>query len=63
VQLPLDRDELLALMQDSLESLPVELDLLVASDTLEDEVARFFWGWYQRVATVRMRGMVTSEGW
>jgi hypothetical protein len=34
VQTPLDRDELLALMQNSLESLAVQLGLLVASDIL-----------------------------
>ena len=47
VQLPLDRNELLALMQDSLESLAVELGLLVASDILEDEVARLCGARYQ----------------
>jgi hypothetical protein len=47
VQLPLDRDELVALMQDSLESLAVELGLLVASDILEDEVARLCGARYQ----------------
>ena len=31
IQLPLDQDELLALMQDSLETLALELGLLVAS--------------------------------
>ena len=36
IQLPLDRDELLELMQDSLESLALELGLLVASGLLED---------------------------
>ena len=40
IQLPLDRDELLSLMQDSLESLAVEIGLLIASDILEDEVSR-----------------------
>ncbi len=40
IQLPLDRDGLLALMQDSLGGLAVEIGLLVASDLLEDEVAR-----------------------
>jgi putative transposase len=40
VQLPLDREELLGLMQDSLEGLAVELGLLVASAILEDEVTR-----------------------
>ena len=47
IQLPLDRDELLALMQDSLESLAVELGLLVASNILEDEVARLCGARYQ----------------
>jgi hypothetical protein len=32
VQLPLDRDDLLGLIQDSLEALAVELGLLLASD-------------------------------
>jgi len=40
VQLPLDREELLALMQDSLQGLAVELGLPVASALLEDEVTR-----------------------
>jgi hypothetical protein len=40
VQLPLDREELLGLMQDSLEGLAVEPGLLVATAILEDEVAR-----------------------
>jgi hypothetical protein len=31
IQLPLDRDELLGLMQDSLESLALKLGMLVAS--------------------------------
>jgi transposase-like protein len=47
VQLPLDRDELLGLMQDSLESLAVELGLLVAAGLLEDEVARLCGARYQ----------------
>jgi hypothetical protein len=47
VQLPLDRDELLSLMQDSLESLAVELGLLIASDILEDEVSRLCGPRYQ----------------
>ena len=68
VQLPLDRDELLALMQDSLESLAVELGLLVASDILEDEVARLCGARYQhqpdRTHTRygRQRGVVTLGG-
>jgi putative transposase len=48
IQLPLDRDELLGLMQDSLESLAIELGLLVASSLLEDEVIRLCGRRYQR---------------
>src|SRR3954451_16102541 len=48
IQLPLDRDELLELMQDSLESLALELGLLVASGLLEDEVTRLCGPRYQR---------------
>ena len=40
IQLSLDRDELLGLMQDSLESLALKLGMLVISSLLEDEVAR-----------------------
>jgi transposase-like protein len=40
IQLPLDREELLGLMQDPLESLAIEPGLLVASSLLEDEVTR-----------------------
>ena len=36
IQLSLDRDELLGLMQDSLESLALKLGMLVASSLLED---------------------------
>jgi len=48
IQLPLDRDELLGLMQDSLESLAIELGLLVASSLLEDEVTRLCGRRYER---------------
>jgi transposase-like protein len=48
IQLPLDREELLGLMQDSLEALAVELGLLVASAILEDEVTRLCGGRYRR---------------
>ncbi len=48
IQLPLDRQELLELMQDSLESLALELGLLVASSLLEDEVTRLCGPRYQR---------------
>ena len=48
VQLPLDREELLGLMQDSLEGLAVELGLLVASALLEDEVTRLCGARYER---------------
>jgi hypothetical protein len=40
IQLSLDRDELLGLMQDSLESLALNLGMLVVSSLLEDEVTR-----------------------
>ena len=40
IQLSLDRDELLGLMQDSLESLALKLGMLVAYSLLEDEVTR-----------------------
>jgi putative transposase len=46
----LNRDELLGLMQDSLESLAVELGLLVASAILEDEVTLLCGTRYQRRA-------------
>jgi transposase-like protein len=46
--LPLDREELLELMQDSLESVALELGLLVASSLLEDEVTRLCGQRYQR---------------
>jgi putative transposase len=38
IQLPLDRQELLSVMQDSLETLALELGLLVACGLMEDEV-------------------------
>jgi hypothetical protein len=44
----LDREELLGLMQGSLEALAVELGLLVASAILEDEVTRLCGQRYQR---------------
>jgi hypothetical protein len=40
IQLPLDREERLALMQDSLETLATELGLMVAFGLMEDEVTR-----------------------
>ena len=40
IQLALDRDELLGLMHESLESLALKLGMLVASSLLEDEVTR-----------------------
>ena len=40
IQLSLDCDELLDLMQDSLESLALRLGMLVVSSLLEDEVTR-----------------------
>jgi putative transposase len=48
IQLPLDREELLTLMQDSLETLATELGLLVASSLLEDEVTRLCGRRYER---------------
>ena len=57
VQLPLDREELLGLMQDSLESLAVELGLLVAAGLLEDEVARCAGRGTSTNPTARTRGM------
>jgi putative transposase len=48
IQLPLDRDELLGLIQNSLEGLAVELGLLVASAILEDEVTRLCGRRYER---------------
>jgi hypothetical protein len=68
VQLPLDRDELLDLMQVSLESLAVELGLLVAWDILDDEVARLRRARYQHqpdrthARYGRQRGVVTLTG-
>jgi putative transposase len=68
VQLPLGRDELLALMQDSLEGLAVELGLLVASAILEDEVARLCGRRYERrpdrshTRYGRQRGVATLAG-
>jgi hypothetical protein len=48
IQLSLDRDTLLGLMQDSLESLALELGMLVASSLLEDEVTRLCGRRYER---------------
>ena len=68
VQLPLDRDELLGLMQDSLESLAVELGLLIAAGLLEDEVARLCGARYQHQSDRthkrygRQGGVVTLGG-
>jgi putative transposase len=50
IQLPLDRDELLALMQDSLETLATELGLILALGLMEDEVTRLCGERYQRQA-------------
>jgi putative transposase len=68
IQLPLDREELLELMQDSLESLALELGLLVASSLLEDEVNRLCGPRYQRQADRahtrygHQRGVATFAG-
>jgi Transposase, Mutator family len=48
IQLSLDRDELLGLMQDSLESWALKLGMLVASSLLEDEVTRLCGRRYER---------------
>jgi putative transposase len=48
IQLPLDREELLGLIQDSLGGLAIELGLLVASAILEDEVTRLCGQRYER---------------
>ena len=48
IQLPLDREELLTLMQDSLETLATELGLMVALGLMEDEVTRLCGQRYQR---------------
>ena len=48
IQLSLDREELLTLMQDSLEMLATELDLMVALGLMEDEVTRLCGQRYQR---------------
>jgi putative transposase len=68
IQLPLDRDELLGLMQDSLETLAIELGLLVATGLLEDEVTRLCGPRYERqpdrihTRYGRQRGMATLVG-
>src|SRR4051794_36633041 len=68
IQLPLDREELLGLMQDSLESLAIELGLLVASAILEDEVTRLCGRRYERPSERiytrhgRQGGVVTLGG-
>ena len=48
IQLPLDRDDLLNLMQDSLETLATELGLMVALGLMEDEVTRLCGRRYER---------------
>ena len=48
IQLPLDREELLSLIQDSLETLATELGLMVAVSLMEDEVTRLCGRRYQR---------------
>jgi putative transposase len=48
IQLPLDREELLTLMQDSLETLATELGLMVALGLMEDEVTRLCGRRYER---------------
>ena len=68
IQLPLDREELLELLQDSLESLALEFGLLVAFSLLEDEVTRLCGPRYQRQPSRRhtryghQRGVATLAG-
>ena len=63
IQLPLDREELLTLMQDSLETLAMELGLLVALGLLEDEVTRLCGKRYQHQhsRSAFTRGMAISR--
>jgi hypothetical protein len=66
--LPLDRYELLELMQDFLESLALELGLMVSSGLLEGEVTRLCGPRYQRqpgrtrARDGRRRGVATVAG-
>jgi len=60
IQLSLDRDELLGMMQDSLESLALKLGMLVASSLLEDEVTRLCGRRYERHPTGPTRGTATG---
>ena len=62
IQLSLDRDELLGLMQDSLESLALKLGMLVASSLLEDEVTRLCGRRYERQPHLPTPGMATNGG-
>ena len=68
IQLSLDRDELLGLMQDSLESVALKLGLLFASSLLEDEVTRLCGRRYERqphrthTRYGRQRGTATLAG-
>ena len=68
VQLPLDRDQLLALLHDSLDGLAVELGLLIATALLEDEVTRLCGRRYERqpdrtlTRYGRQRGVATLAG-
>ncbi len=48
IQLPLDRDDLLNLMQDSLETLATELGLMVALGLMEEKVTRLCGRRYER---------------
>jgi hypothetical protein len=48
IQFSLDRDDVLSLTQDSLESLAIKLGILVASSLLEDEVTRLCGRRYER---------------
>ena len=68
VQLPLCREELMALMQDSLASFATEMGLRIAGKLLEDEVDRRCGPRYEHRADReltrygRQRGVVTLAG-
>lgn len=68
VQLPLDREELVRMAQNSLHTFAVEIGLTIAGHLLEDEVQRLCGGRYERDADRvhtrfgRQQGVVTLAG-
>ncbi|NIP69157.1 MAG: IS256 family transposase, partial [Planctomycetales bacterium] len=68
VQLPLQRDELVELMQDALHSFATEMGLLIAAQLLEDEVTQRCGQRHERVADRsvtrhgRQQGVITLAG-